>query len=33
MGLDIRSVEINEINFLKDTAQLKVQYVPRASDD
>jgi hypothetical protein len=26
-------VEINEINFLKDTAQLKVQYVPRASDD
>jgi hypothetical protein len=33
MGLDIRSVEINGINFLKDTAQLKVQYVPRASDD
>lgn len=33
MGLDIRSVEINEINFLKDTAQLKVQYVPKKSDD
>ena len=33
MGLDIRSVEINEINFLKDTAQLKVQYVPQKSDD
>jgi hypothetical protein len=32
-GLDIRSVEINEINFLKDIAQLKVQYVPRAPDD
>ncbi|MDG2272405.1 MAG: DUF4956 domain-containing protein [Halioglobus sp.] len=33
MGLDIRSVEINEINFLKDTAQLKVQYAPKKSDD
>ncbi|MDE0931125.1 MAG: DUF4956 domain-containing protein [Halioglobus sp.] len=33
MGLDIRSVEINGINFLKDTAQLKVQYVPKTSND
>jgi len=33
MGLDIRSVEIKGINFLKDTAQLKVQYVPKTSND
>lgn len=32
-GLDIRSVEISDINFLRDTALLKIQYVPRASDD
>jgi Ca2+/Na+ antiporter len=32
-GLDVRSVEINEINFLRDTALLKLQYIPRTSDD
>lgn len=28
-GLDIKTVEILHTNFLRDTAQLKVQYVPR----
>ena len=29
LGQDIRSVEIVSVDFLRDTAQLKVQFVPR----
>ena len=32
-GLDVRSIEIIKIDFLKDTAQLKVQYAPGTSND
>ncbi|MBT4519938.1 MAG: DUF4956 domain-containing protein [Halieaceae bacterium] len=28
LGLDVRSVEIESLNFLRDTARLKVQFVP-----
>jgi hypothetical protein len=33
MGLEIRGVEIIQVDFLKDTAMLKVQYVPVPSND
>jgi hypothetical protein len=33
MGLDVRSIEIIKIDFLKDTALLKVQYAPGPSND
>ena len=31
LGLDIRTVQIESVNFLRDTALLKIQYAPDQS--
>jgi hypothetical protein len=33
LGQDIRTVEIEKVDFLRDTARLKVQFVPREIDE
>jgi hypothetical protein len=33
LGVDIQNVEIQSVDFLRDTARLKVQYLPTEVDE